>query len=325
MRCSPRRSRSLLWLMPLVLAAAVACVSSPKKQAAAAGDSKAALTEDQKRELQMLEAEVSVGRNMAGRFLQMFGPVNDEALVEYVNRVGTFAAQYSDFPERRFMFQVLDSDEINAYACPGGYILITRGAVVFAQNEAELAFILSHEIAHVGFKHMMNTLTKMNKKELEKAAEAGKAPKRIYANDKARMRPIPEESETGATLARYMAGSSTTMLSVLQAARAGMSVIFEKGLDKDLEFQADREGEKFAVRAGYDPKAGRAYLDRMMRAKGVDNEILHATHPSFKDRIARLGDVMKELKADEIVGAEGKERFEKATAQVRATTVLKKQ
>jgi hypothetical protein len=63
----------------------------------------------------------------------------------------------------------------------------------------------------------------------------------------------------------------------------------------------------------------------MMRAKGVDNEILHATHPSFKDRIARLGDVMKELKADEIVGAEGKERFEKATAQVRATTVLKKQ
>lgn len=301
------------------------CVTSGKSDATDAKEPKNKLTEAQAKELESMEAEMAIGRNMAGRLLQMFGPVDDPALVTYVNQVGSYVASYSDWPERRFMFQVLDSDEINAYACPGGYILITKGALTFAKNEAELAYILGHEIAHVGNKHMMTMLTRMNKDELDKAAAAGSRPRKMYANDKARARPKPEASETGALLARYMAGSGSTMLSVLQAAKAGMSMMFEKGLDKDMEFQSDRDGLRFAIRAGYEPKAAPGYLGRMSAAKGVDNEILHATHPSFKDRIARMDGTLREMNAGEMVGASGEKRFEKAmTAQRQAAATAKK-
>ena len=128
----------------------------------------------EKKRQQLLEryrAEVEIGRNMAGRLLQYYGTSGDEDLIYYVNQVGNYVASFSPDQNRRYMFGILDSDIVNAYACPGGYILITLGTLKMIQNEAELAMILGHEIAHIAKGHMFNTLQSMSAKEREKAAQ----------------------------------------------------------------------------------------------------------------------------------------------------------
>src|SRR6476620_10076306 len=130
------------------------------------------------------KAELEIGRNMTGRLLKFYGAYPDEKLVRYVNEVGVFVSKYSDFPDRRYMFEVYNSESVNAFACPGGYILVSLGAIKNASNEAELAHVLGHEVAHVGHKHMYNALNKMSKDELENQANGSKD------------RSIPEEIQT---------------------------------------------------------------------------------------------------------------------------------
>lgn len=261
-------------------------------------------------------AEVEIGRNMAGRLLGYYGVIDDEKVLGYVNQVGSYVASYSDYPERKYMFSILKHESVNAFACPGGYILVTMGALRNAKSEAELGAILGHEIAHVGKKHMYDTLKKMSKEEMEKKAKENKSG--AAAKDKAlrmRERPTGEETVAGSVLARYLSGSSGAGLNILQAAAAGMNVITEKGLDKDLEFEADQEGVKYAIRAGYEPKAMLAYLGRLEEVKDSKVKNLGKTHPSVKQRKKRIAALLKKLKAEDIIGADGKDRFEKIRKQ----------
>ncbi|MCX6129592.1 MAG: M48 family metalloprotease, partial [Proteobacteria bacterium] len=208
-------------------------------------------------------------------------------------------------------------------ACPGGYILISLGAIKNAVNEAELAHVLGHEIAHVGRKHMMNALTKMSKEELDKKANDGAKAAETPEELKARLRPEPVESTLGATIAKYLVGSAGS-LNLLKAAKAGMSLIMEQGLGADLEFEADREGTRYAISAGYNPKALVNFLCRMETARGRPKEycfkeannpksevksVLDKTHPPVPARIAKIKEVLVTMKADEIIGANGKKRF----------------
>ncbi|MDQ3232511.1 MAG: M48 family metalloprotease [Pseudobdellovibrionaceae bacterium] len=277
---------------------------------------------EQQKKLDEARAELEIGRNMAGRLLKFYGAYPDEKLVRYVNEVGNFVARYSEFPERRYMFEVYNSETVNAFACPGGYILISLGAIKNASNEAELAHVLGHEVAHVGHKHMYNALNKMSQDELEKNATAGAKASEVPEAVKARMRPEPEESELGSTVAKYLSGS-TAGLNLLQAAKAGMSVIMEKGLGAELEFAADREGTRYAIGAGYYPKALINFLCRMevsrgkpkdyclkdAVAKGEPTSILDKTHPAVPLRVSNVKAVLVSMKADEIIGAKGKKRF----------------
>lgn len=284
------------------------------------------LNKGQQAKLDELRAEIDVGRNMAGRLLAFYGVVDDAVLAGYLNQVGAFVASYSDFPERRYMFQVLDSTSINAFACPGGYILVTKGAVKHALNEAELAFVLGHEIAHVGKKHMFDTLTDMSKEDLEKAAdEAEKANLKLSPELRARKRPEVEENETGAMLAKYLSGSAAG-LNILSAAKAGMSLILERGLGAEKEFEADEEGTRYAVRAGYYPQAlmnflcrieqknkkqtGKCRLVRKKKNK-KGKSILDKTHPPVIDRVATIKKTLQSLGALDAPGARGEKRFER--------------
>jgi predicted Zn-dependent protease len=211
------------------------------------------LSNAEEEKLAEYQAELELGRNMAGRLLQYYGTDDKESLVAYVNEVGNYVASVSDYPQRRYMFAILNSDAVNAFACPGGYILVTRGTILHAQNEAELAMVLAHEIAHVGKQHMFKTLRNMNEKDREKeAAELDFHGKDGVAETQVRQRAMgAETSKTQALLAKYLSGSSGAGFSVLQAAKAGMNLILEKGLDHKLEFEADQEGMKYAIRAGY--------------------------------------------------------------------------
>lgn len=277
---------------------------------------------EQQKKLDETRAELEIGRNMAGRLLKFYGAYPDEKLVRYVNEIGNFVAKYSDFPDRRYMFEVYNSETVNAFACPGGYILVSLGAIKNASNEAELAHVLGHEVAHVGHKHMYNALNKMSKEELDKNAAAGSQATDVPEETKARIRPEPEQSELGSTIAKYLSGSAAG-LNILQAAKAGMSVIMEKGLGAELEFAADKEGTRYAIGAGFYPKALINFLCRMETsrgkpkdyclketvAKGELTSILDKTHPAVPLRVSNIKSVLVAMKAGEIIGAKGKKRF----------------
>jgi predicted Zn-dependent protease len=274
--------------------------------------SKSDLSEEEQRKLAEYAAEVEVGRNMAGRLLQFYGTISDADVVKYVNRIGRYVASFSDYPDRRYMFNIIDSEEVNAFACPGGYILVTLGTMRSAENEAELAAILGHEVAHVGLQHMFKTLKSMDEEDLKKEAKSvdKKGSADISMAVKVRERPSTTNNEVANIVARYAAGAAGASLSVLNAAKAGMSVILDKGLDPMLEFEADREGTRYAVRAGYRPFSILDFFSRLdERKKKLDMKTLGKTHPSLEKRRKNVLDVLQELKAKEIVGAVAEKRF----------------
>lgn len=297
----------------MTLSALTGCTRANKPK-----DQSQTLSPGEEKALDEYMAEVEIGRNMAGRLLAHYGVIEDDKVVGYVNQVGNYVASYSDYPDRRYMFAILKHESVNAFACPGGYVLVTMGALRAAENEAELAGILGHEVAHVGKKHMFDTLRQMKERDIAKAAEQSKTSKTIPAEIKLRERPQPAETGAGAMLARYLSGSAGAGLNILQAASAGMSLITEKGLDKELEFEADREGVKYAIRAGYNPKSMQAYLQRLSdKSDKSDKKVknLEKTHPSIAARKAAIAKVLVTLKADDIIGASGKERFAKNRKQ----------
>jgi predicted Zn-dependent protease len=268
--------------------------------------------EDQKK-LEDYKAEVEIGRNMAGRLLQYYGTYGDEGAISYVNQVGNYVASYGDYPDRKYMFAILDTDAVNAFACPGGYILITMGTLRAVNNEAELAAILGHETAHVGKQHMFNTLKALEQRELDKIEKENdkKGKVKVPYEAKVRERPKPQSKSELASLIVKISSGGGAAFSVLQAAKAGMSVMMEKGLDQKLEYEADHEGVKYAIRAGYDPKAMNEFLGRLESKKNVKNmKVISKTHPSISDRKKHIEELLTEMKANEIIGADGKDRFQ---------------
>ncbi len=298
-----------LWLSTLSCGLVVLGWSCTK-QKTAKEEVTSGLSGAENKTIEEMRAEVEVGRNMAGRLLGYYGRIEDVRVIGYANQVANYVASYSDYPERRFMIAILKHESVNAFACPGGYILITMGALRNAKTEAELASILGHEVAHVGKKHMFDTLKKMKQKEMDDAAkgraDSGKSDPTLGT----RRRPVPEQTGAGVVLARYLSGSAGAGLNVLQAAQAGMNLITEKGLDKEMEYEADNEGVKYAIRAGYDPRAMVQFLSRLEdKNKKVKN--LEKTHPPIEERKKAIAKLLKTLKANEIIGASGTERFEK--------------
>ena len=204
---------------------------------------------------------------MAGRLLQYYGHYDNEDMIKYLNEVGLYVSANSDYPDRRYMFDIINTEEINAFACPGGYILVSKGALRHAENEAELAHVLAHEIAHVGKKHMFDTLRSMTPEELEKTGNSGAEKYGIDEDKAVRKRPDPEQNEVGEVIAKYITGGNVGF-NVLGAAKAGMSLILEDGLGAEKEYEADKLGTKYAVEAGYDPNALQNYLCRLEATRG---------------------------------------------------------
>lgn len=295
----------------------LACAGFGLAQMAASQDSgkessQPQLSKEEERKLNEFRAELDIGRNMAGRLITYYGEFNDEPLNGYLNLVGNYVAQQGPYADRRYMIKLLNSESVNAFACPGGYILVTMGALRQAENEAELAAILGHESAHVGNRHMMNTLLSMDKEKLDSAAKATTMKPDPSAASRMRKRvEVTEQSEAAKTLARYLGTTAVPGLSIVAAAKAGLGLILEKGLDHKLEFEADQEGVKYAIAAGYDPRAMSNFLGRLVaRAKVLNTKTLEKTHPKPVERRAKVDQLLVQLRADTITGAKGVERFE---------------
>lgn len=288
MRLSVSRIRSLMlavasFSLVLLLASCAQLVQmQPSQLMSLAGDVKHAVAPIS------LDEEEQIGQESAAVLLGASKPVNDPALQEYVNRVGLWVALHSDRPDLPWHFAVLDDTDIDAYAAPGGYVFLTKGLLLRLHSEAELAGVLGHEITHVVRKHHLNEIRRESRLELLGSA---------------------------AQLDMQEHGYNTETLSKIAA---GAKLVYSRGLDKDDEFQADREGVVLAARSGYDPYGLLAVLQTLQSEDPKDSKValLFKTHPTPQTRITVLA---AEMQAGDMQKygnqVEGAERF---AAQMRA-------
>ena len=232
------------------------------------------------------QQEEQIGADAAATLLGASKPITQTNVQDYVNKVGLWVALQGDRPNLPWHFAVVDSDDIDAFAAPGGYVFITRGLLRHMHNEAELAGVLGHEITHVILKHHL--------KELQRAA---------------RMDVAGQAAQVGLAEKGYNSNLDQQLMDKVSNATRNL---YSKGLDKDDEFDADRYGVVLAARAGYDPYGLLAVLQTL---QGVDPasgsmQLLLATHPSPADRIAALSAAMAAGHMDKYGNqAEGEERF----------------
>jgi predicted Zn-dependent protease len=204
--------------------------------------------------------EITIGRQIAGNLLGAAPLVKDDKLQKYVNRIGRWVATQSERPDLPWHFGVIQSEDVNAFAAPGGYIFITLGLYRTFQSEADLAGVLGHEVGHVVRQHHLKIL------QQSKWVEAGSKAisKQVGGNDK-----------------------------VQQLIGSGAEIV-ARGLDKDAEFEADRIGIVLATRAGYDAYGLPTVLQLIGHAAKDDDRValLFKTHPLPEDRLNKLDTAM---------------------------------
>jgi predicted Zn-dependent protease len=208
------------------------------------------------------QEEIEIGRGMSASLLGAVPLVQDSEVQRYVNRVGRWCANHTERSDLPWRFGVLDTDTVNAFAAPGGYIFVTRGLMRLSGSEAELAGVLSHEIGHVLAKHHLKEI----KNQALQGALANVATEAL-------------QSQGGFNAAPFV--------------KTGMD-LFAKGLSKEDEFEADRYGVVIATRAGYEPYGLPRVLLTINDMNPQDSglKLLTSTHPPTRDRLAQLDQLM---------------------------------
>ena len=209
--------------------------------------------------------ELAIGAEEHPKLLEAFGGAYDEraALTAYVNELGHRLRSVSETPSLPFTFTIVNSDEINAFALPGGYVYVTRGLMALANSEAELAGVIAHEIGHVTGRHAAQRYNQA-----------------VFA-------------QLGAVVLSAATGSRA----VSDLARFGVTA-YVQGYSRDQEHEADELGVRYLGRAGYDPLAMADFLSKMgaqsrlaariAGREGVEAEAsLFLSHPRTADRVTR--------------------------------------
>jgi predicted Zn-dependent protease len=218
-----------------------------------------------------LRDEVKIGRQIAGNLLGAAPLVKDAKLQRYVNTVGRWVASRSTRSDLNWTFGVIESGDINAFAAPGGYVFVTRGLYVRLNDEAELAGVLAHEIAHVQQHHHLKVLQQQQLIGL------------------------------GSQLLGQQVGGDAAVQQLIGSG----AEIMARGLDKSAEFEADRIGVVLATRAGYDPWGLPSVLQEIGAVSKTDSggvALLFKTHPHPDERLSALGEAM----GDRFDGVTGK-------------------
>jgi beta-barrel assembly-enhancing protease len=210
------------------------------------------------------ESEMAIGESLALEGFKRYGvPVKDESLQRYVNVLGNALARNSIRPEILYRFVVIESPLYNAFACPGGIIFISSTLVKSMSNEAQLAAVLAHEVSHAGHKHALQSIRRAKFFE-----GVGKITAASMKGDKGK--------------------EFQGMIGDLQG------VLFDKGLDKGMEFEADLSGMDAAYRTGYTPTAMIGVLSMLQEkeTKAIRGGSWFSTHPPLKDRIEKCRSAM---------------------------------
>ncbi len=198
--------------------------------------------------------EIKIGRTYAMQIEKSTRFITDPVVTEYVNRIGQNIVKNSDC-KVPFTIKVIDSDEINAFAFPGGFFYVNSGLILNADEEAELAGVMAHETAHVCAHHAVREMTRQN-----------------YA-------------QIGAIPLIFIGG--WTGYGVYEAASIGVPVTFLQ-FSRDFEAQADYLGVQYMYRAGYDPQAYITFFEKIQalekRKPGAVAKVF-SDHPQTPERI----------------------------------------
>ena len=212
------------------------------------------------------EQEYYVGRTVAATVLAQYKAYPADDLNGYLNRLGQALAQFSTKPETfgGYHFLALDSNDINAFAAPGGLILVTRGLLKCCQNEDELAAVLAHEIGHVEKVHGLRAIKtgRLNSALTILAVEAGK-------------------NLAGEQLAEVTKAFDESINDI-------SGTLMNSGYSRKLEYEADAAAVAILKQAGYNPGALVAMLENMAKNWDASRKDFAATHPAPADRIKEL-------------------------------------
>lgn len=215
-----------------------------------------------------LDEEKQLGKQEHPKLVAAFGgEVTDPQLTSYIDEIGQRLAKTSELPDLKFSFTIIDSNMINAFALPGGYVHVTRGLMALANSEAELAGVLAHEIGHVTARH-----------------SAQRHSQGVLAGIGVNVLGIL----TGSPQLANLAGTGAEL--------------YLKSYSRDHEFEADTLGIRYLKRAGYAPDAMAQFLTSLrassqldaklqgLPAGAVDETNLMATHPRTVDRVQRAAE-----------------------------------
>ena len=200
------------------------------------------------------DSEIRMGRQVAAEIEKSTKFITDPVVTEYVNRIGQNLVKNSD-AKVPFTIKVIDSDEINAMALPGGFFYVNSGLILNADEEAELAGVMAHEIAHVAAHHAAREMTRLH-----------------YA-------------QIGTIPLIFIGG--WTGYGIYEAANFGVPMTFIE-FSREFEAQADYLGVQYMYRAGYDPQAFISFFEKIQalekRKPGMVAKVF-ADHPQTPDRI----------------------------------------
>jgi predicted Zn-dependent protease len=200
------------------------------------------------------ETEIRMGKSYAMQLEKSVKFVNDPVVNEYVNRIAQNLVKNSD-AKVPFTIKVIDSDEVNAMALPGGFMYVNSGLILTADDEAEMAGVIAHEIAHVAAHHAVREQTRMN-----------------YA-------------QLGTIPLIFIGG--WTGYGIYEAAQIGIPLTFLQ-FSRGFESQADFLGVQYMYRAGYDPQAFVTIFEKLENLEKTKPHLIakaFSSHPQTPDRI----------------------------------------
>ena len=212
------------------------------------------------------EEQRQLGAEADAQIVAEFGEYNDDAIQSWVERIGKEVQAQSNDTRFTYTFRVLDTEVINAFALPGGYIYVTRGLLAYLQNDAQLAMVLGHEVGHVAANHSAKQYTSSI------LANVGLAIGGALFED---VRPF------------------------LGAAQTGLQLLF-LSYSRDNESQSDTLGVKYATLAGYEAAEGAEFfvtLQRLQEQSGTAIPTWTSTHPDPADREENITQKAAEWKA----------------------------
>lgn len=212
-----------------------------------------------------LEREISLGAEIAQEFEQTARIVEDPVISEYVDRLGQNLVKHSD-AKVPFHIKVVDTDEVNAFAFPGGYFYVNKGLILAADNEAELAGVMAHEISHVCARHATERMSKAQYIQF-------------------------------AAIPALFVGGYWTQMAIQQALGLGINLEL-MGITRESEKDADQLGIQYLWNTGYDPNGMVSFFEKLQQQEKTKPGKLAGffrTHPFTSDRIASAMDEQRFL------------------------------
>lgn len=240
--------------------------------------------------------EYYLGRAIAANILTEYKLYSDPTATRYVTLVGQTVAAHSDMPQTYggYTFFILDSDEVNAFAAPGGIIFITRGMLKTCENEDQLAAVLAHEVSHVQCRHGVELIKDGRWKKFGTDA--------VF---------LAASGYGGGDIAAAVGVFGDMVKDVSKE-------IMAKGYGKKLEKQADTDALEILMRIGYEPRESVTLMQNMQEQFVKGGKDFAKTHPKPKDRIKTIDKVLKrEPEAVEIPQVRAT-RFDAAMSGARA-------